>query len=486
MRYAMMNPREIPTGSRSLDSESQERTQTTKKARKAAPQVTKPSEIAQILDIIQSPNLVQYLQGYEHRFRRVLNRPSTISDAAIAHLPQVETIADLDLPTSLHKTIWMVQQLSSGKAPGSHAIPDKIYKPGDPQLMDPGDVASSSSPEGFQTVRQLQDGLMTRVTDNGAISEAFAATKEVRQDCDLASTLFSLIFSVMLMGACSDERPRFRVVYRVDGHLSSRRMHFQSCIFTTTVYERLFANDCALDATTDGDVQRSMYLLSAACVNFDLIINTEKTVVIHQSPPDAAYVAHQVNVNGTELKVADNFTYLGSTLPRTTKIDDEVACRISKASRLQDTDWNRHGLRPNTKMKMCKTVVLSTMLYGAETWTVYTMQARRLNHFHLSCLRRILKLGSQGRIPDTDVLERTGILRIYPMLRQLQLTWISHLVRMDDKRLPRRPFDRDVTAGSRRQAGQSCCYKDTLKTSLKRLQMNLVNWEDLTWDRINW
>ncbi|BHF85814.1 hypothetical protein SprV_1002898700 [Sparganum proliferum] len=113
------------------------------------------------------------------------------------------------------------------------------------------------------------------------------------------------------------------------------------------------------------------------------------------------------------------------TLSRNTKIDDEVANRISKASqafgRLQSTVWNRHGLQLSTKLKMYKAVILPTLLYGAETWTVYTKQARRLNHVHLSCLRRILRLNWQDRIPDTDVLEQTGILSIYTILRQMQL-----------------------------------------------------------------
>ncbi|BHF73883.1 hypothetical protein SprV_0401696700 [Sparganum proliferum] len=107
----------------------------------------------------------------------------------------------------------------------------------------------------------------------------------------------------------------------------------------------------------------------------------------------------------------ENFSYLGSTLSRNTKIDDEVANRISKASqafsRLQSTVWNRHGLQLSTKLKMYKALILPTLLYGAETWTVYTKQARRLNHFHLSCLRRILRVNWQDRIPDTDALERT-------------------------------------------------------------------------------
>ncbi|BHF59116.1 hypothetical protein SprV_0100207100 [Sparganum proliferum] len=59
----------------------------------------------------------QILQRWAEHFRSVINRSSTISDAAIARMPQVETNADLDLSSSLHKTIKAVKQLSSGKAP---------------------------------------------------------------------------------------------------------------------------------------------------------------------------------------------------------------------------------------------------------------------------------------------------------------------------------------------------------------------------------
>nr|VZI46286.1 unnamed protein product [Spirometra erinaceieuropaei] len=135
---------------------------------------------------------------------------------------------------------------------------------------------------------------------------------------------------------------------------------------------------------------------------------------------------------------------------------------------------------------MYKAVILPTLLYGAETWTVYAKQARLLNHFHLSCLRRILRLNWQDRIPDTDVLERTGILSIYAILRQMQLRWSGHLVRMDDERLPKRLFYGDVATGSRRQGGQIRRYKDTLKFSLKRLQINPTNWEELALDRPTW
>nr|VZI49284.1 unnamed protein product [Spirometra erinaceieuropaei] len=270
-------------------------------------------------------------------------------------------------------------------------------------------------------------------------------------------------------------------------------MHFQSRVSTTTVHELLFTDDRALNTASEEEMQRSMDLFSAAYENFGLVINMQKTVVMHEPPPNTATPppnAPQISVNGTQLQVVGNFPCLGNTLSRNTKIDDDVARRISKASqvfgRLQSTVWNRHDLQLNKKLKMYKAVILPTLLYGAETWTVYTRQARRLNHFHLSCLRRILRLKWQDRIPDTGVLERTGMLSIYSMLRKMQLRWSGHLVRMDDERLPKRLFYRDVATGSRRQGGQIRRYKDTLKSSLKRLQINPTNWEELARDRPTW
>nr|VZI44324.1 unnamed protein product [Spirometra erinaceieuropaei] len=78
----------------------------------------------------------QILQRRAEHVRGVLNRPSVISDAVIARLPQVETNVDLDLPPSLQEIIRAVQQLSSGKAPRSDAISDEVYKQEGPQLMD--------------------------------------------------------------------------------------------------------------------------------------------------------------------------------------------------------------------------------------------------------------------------------------------------------------------------------------------------------------
>ena len=66
----------------------------------------------------------------EH-FDGVLNRLSSINDEAINRLPQMECNPLLDEFPTISETVKAVK-LSSGKAPGSDAIPAEIYKAGGP------------------------------------------------------------------------------------------------------------------------------------------------------------------------------------------------------------------------------------------------------------------------------------------------------------------------------------------------------------------
>nr|VZI32409.1 unnamed protein product [Spirometra erinaceieuropaei] len=241
-------------------------------------------------------------------------------------------------------------------------------------------------------------------------------------------TYHRLVIFGMLISYSLGEDLKVSDAQRMGGQLyNHRRMHFQSRVSTTTVHELLFADGCALNETTEGDIQMTMELFVATSDDVGLVINTKKTVIMHQPPPEAVNVALQINVNGAQL-----------TPFRTTEIGDEVTRRISKASqtfgRLQSTVWNHNSLHLNTKLKIYKAVFLPMLLYGAETWTVYKNQARRLKHVHLSCLRRILKLRWQDQIPNTDVLRRMGILNIYAMRCNGHLVWIN------EERLPKNSF----------------------------------------------
>ncbi|VDL86887.1 unnamed protein product [Schistocephalus solidus] len=238
---------------------------------------------------------------------------------------------------------------------------DMVYRDGLWKVMQ-----KFGCPEQFtHMVHQLHDRMTARVTDNGMVSEAFTVTNGVKQGCVLAPTLFSPMFSAMLMDAYSDEQPGIRIAYRTDGHLlNSRHMKASTRVSTTTVNDWLFADDCALNTVTEEEMQRSMILFDAGCNDFGLTISTAKTVVMHQPPPSAEYIAPRINVNGAQLKKVETFAYLGCTLSHNTRIDDEVAQRISKDSqafgRLQSSMRHRHDRQD---------VVLTKAIPGADGCT---------------------------------------------------------------------------------------------------------------------
>ena len=193
-------------------------------------------------------------------------------------------------------------------------------------------------------------------------------------------------------------------------------------------------------------------------------------------------------MNGQKLQVVDKFTYLGSTLSRAVHIDDEVTARTAKASlafgRLRTNVWERNGVRLDTNLKVCKAVVLPTLLYACETWTVY--HAKKLNHFHLSCLRKPLKIRWQDKIPNTEVLKKAKMQSVHTLLKLAQLRRTGHFTRMPDERLPKKVLYRVLQEGKHSQGGQKKLYKDTLKASLKDFNIPTESWEQAAQDRTKW
>ena len=59
-------------------------------------------------------------------------------------------------------------------------------------------------PRFMAVVRQFHDGMHARVQNDVEFSEPFELTNGVKQGCVMAPTLFSMMFSVMLMDAFQD------------------------------------------------------------------------------------------------------------------------------------------------------------------------------------------------------------------------------------------------------------------------------------------
>ena len=222
------------------------------------------------------------------------------------------------------------------------------------------------------------------------------------------------------------------------------------------------------------------------------------TVMISQSASKTTEVVYQpapgkqptITVKGQRLQVADKFTYLESTLSRVVRIDNEVNARIAKASaafgRLRGSIWDRSGIRLDTKLKVYRCVVQPKLSYACEIWTVYQRHPKRLNHFYASCLRKFLKIKCQDRIPDTEVLKKTGMQSVHTLLKLGQLRWKGHVTRMPNERLPKTILYGELQVEKRSHGGIKKRYKDILKASFKDFNIPTESWEQIAQDRAKW
>ena len=212
--------------------------------------------------------------------------------------------------------------------------------------------------------------------------------------------------------------------------------------------------------------------------------------VMCQPVPHTMQPNPRITVKGNALEVVDKFTYLRSLLSKNVTIDEEVNNRLAKASatfgRLSKNVWECEGLSTNTRLKVYKAVVLSTLLCACETWTVYTSHVKNLNQFDLNCLYRLLHIQWWHRVPDAEVLNHGELMSNHTYLCKAQLYLASHVLRTDDEHLPKCLLFGEHIEEKRSNGGQKKLFKDILKASLKDISIDPDVWENLASDRASW
>ena len=103
----------------------------------------------------------------------------------------------------------------------------------------------------------------------------------------------------MLSEAFRDADDGITIWYRMDGKLLNLRdSRPKSKVKEATVRDLLFADDCALNASSEPEMQQSMDNFSSACDSFGLTISTKKTEVMFQPAPRNAYTEPSITVKG--------------------------------------------------------------------------------------------------------------------------------------------------------------------------------------------
>ena len=343
-------------------------------------------------------------------------------------------------------------------------------------------------PKLLEVTKSFHDEMEGTVQYDGTRSNSFPITSGVKQGCVLAPTLFGIYFAVLLQTALETSLGDILFHWRCDGSLFNlSRLRAKTRIRHSIARDLLFADDAALVAHSQTTLQDMIDSLNNTCKAFSLTISVKKTVVLHQGSPAPDT---PITLDGNPLEMVQKFCYLGSTVSSTLSLDDEINSRIGKAAstfgKLSERAWNNKYLKAATKIKIYEACVLSTLLYGAETWTTYKGQERKLNTFHLRCLRKILRIKWQDRKTNAQVLEKADSTSIMSILLKKRLRWLGHVHRMDPSRIPKRLLYGELSNAPRTCGRPHLRFKDVCKENLKQAGINANSWEPLAADRSRW
>lgn len=342
-------------------------------------------------------------------------------------------------------------------------------------------------PKLLSLIQSFHTNMKGTVQFNGNLSEPFEIRSGVKQGCVLAPTLFGIFFALLLRHAFGTAQEGIYLQTRSDGRLFNlARLRAKTKVRKVLIRDMLFADDAAVAAHTQEDLQFLMDRFSQASKDFALTISLKKTNVLGQNTP----APPAISIDNYMLETVHQFTYLGSTVTDNLSLDTEIDKRIGKAAttlaRLKSRVWTNAKLTVKTKMVVYNACVLSTLLYGCEAWTTYAHQEKKLNTFHLRSLRRILGIHWQDKVTNTDVLSLAALPTMYTLLRQRRLRWLGHVFRMEDGRIPKDVLYGELAQGQRGVGRPHLRYKDVCKRDMKALDINVNSWENVATNRTVW
>lgn len=353
-------------------------------------------------------------------------------------------------------------------------------------------LKKTGCPEKFvNLIRQFHVDMMAKVRHEENFSDTFPVTCGVKQGCVLAPTLFALYFAAVLKDATKTCSGRIEISSRSDKSIFDlSRFRAKSKVTKHSILDILYADDVCLMADSAESLQSYVDSLHASCCKFGLVISVAKTQILVQPPRGCHMEYSSINLDNKALEEVPRFRYLGSQLRNDNTLASEIPSRIANAAvafgKLSNRVWRSHDLKLSTKIMVYKAIIIPTLLYASETWCSYKSDMKKLDTFHLRCLRSILRIKWQDKVPNTEVLRRVGMPGIEALIMKHQLRWCGHIVRMENERLPKAIFYSELSCGKRKQGGQYLRHKDVLKRHLVACGIPTDCWEGIALQRSEW
>jgi hypothetical protein len=300
----------------------------------------------------------------------------------------------------------------------------------------------------------------------GRKSEMFRVGAGLRQGCVLSPLLFIIYMD--------------RIARRSLGQESVT-------IGSVSVSHLLFADDLAILAPSQVDLQRALDRFSLECEAASMRINTAKTETLVISRNTVECTLH---VSGVQLQQVEKFKYLGVLFASDGSWDQEIDRRIGAAAAVMRQLYRgvvcKRELSNRAKLAVFKSIFVPTLTYGHELWVMTRKTRSRIQAAEMRFLRRIAGLTLRDRVRSSEIRKNINVEPLLLQIERSQLRWLGHLLRMPSERLVHKVWDA-CPVGTRPRGRPRNRWKDQALRTCERIPLR--NWVDIKTaaeDRSKW
>ena len=144
----------------------------------------------------------------------------------------------------------------------------------------------------------------------------------------------------------------------------------------------------------------------------------------------------EIKIKGQRLEEVENLKYLEAIISNEgskPEILSRIAQTTAALSRLKII-WRDKNISLASKVKLMRTLILSTFLYACESWTLTAEIERRIQALEMRCYRRLLSISYKDHVTNVAVRNRiqnaTGVHDdLLTMVKKRKLGWYGHISR---------------------------------------------------------
>ena len=162
---------------------------------------------------------------------------------------------------------------------------------------------------------------------------------------------------------------------------------------------------------------------------------------------------------GEKIEEVNVVKYLGELFDEDWTCEVEMENRIAAALRVIGTMRSevseRRELSKGIKMRVFNAMVVPTLLYGCETWTVEKQHESRLLATELRYLRRVEGVMKLDRVRNVDIRQRLKEGAVMELAGKEQRAWKVKVEEMEGGRLVKRVYSKEVVGRRPREDQES-------------------------------